>query len=317
MMRPVPHNKVRKIVVVGTSNLKRSEGKASSLYFPKFGYALAKREVALIGYHGPAEAFRGLKDCDPARTAVILVCNETRERHLLRDFAEFAQENAEFTFYKGPKTGTIIGDKPAANRELFKAGILTPPLADGTTRVFSNAPMDSHATTSVVDAGQPLNHERYNTRFINTVRVYNGKSYYVALRALAVSGTMIAAYARLRPTGESEASVHAADTPLDPQLISHFHETIVEENRKRLANLCERLGQVWGPGFYAHDILPCSDTDALYVCESGFKFDDMAYRTALWPISSDLPFLSDHFTVRIADIAAQEISNQCFGHDNR
>ena len=33
--------------------------------------------------------------------------------------------------------------------------------------------------------------------------------------------------------------------------------------------------------------------------------------------SSDLPFLSDHFTVRIADIAAQEISNQCFGHDNR
>lgn len=136
MMRPVPHNKARKIVVVGTSNLKRSEGKASSLYFPKFGYALAKREVALIGYHGPAEALRGLKDCDPARTAVVLVYSETRERHLLRDFAEFTRKNAEFTFYNGPKTGEIIGDKPAANRELSKAGILTPQLADGTTRVF-------------------------------------------------------------------------------------------------------------------------------------------------------------------------------------
>ena len=317
MMRPVPHDTVRKIVVVGTSNLKRSEGKASSLYFPKFGYALAKREVALIGYHSPAEAAQGLKDCDPARTAVILVYSETRERHLLRDFADLTQKNAAFTFYNNPKTGEIIGDKLATNSELSGAGILTPPLAGGTTRAFSNAPMDSHATTSVVDTGQPLNPERYNTRFINTVRVHNGKSYYVALRTLAVSGTMIAAYIRLRPTGESEASVHAADTPLDPHLIAHFHKTIVEENRERLTDLCERLGRVWGPGFYAHDILPCSDTDALYVCESGFKFDDMAYRTALWPISSDLPFLSDHFTVRIADIAAQEISNQCFGRDIR
>ena len=47
--------------------------------------------------------------------------------------------------------------------------------------------------------------------------------------------------------------------------------------------------------------------------KSGFKFDDQDYRDALWPISSDLPFLMDHFTVAIADLAAEVIAEQCFG----
>lgn len=77
-------------------------------------------------------------------------------------------------------------------------------------------------------------------------------------------------------------------------------------------DLCERMGHVLGPGFYAHDILPCSDDRQLYVCETGFKFDDMSLREWLWPISSDLPFLSDHFTMNIADRAADELVRQCF-----
>ena len=128
---------------------------------------------------------------------------------------------------------------------------------------------------------------------------------------------MISAYVRLRPTGGPEASVHAGDTPLDPALISHFHKTLVESNRAPLIRLCQQIGEVLGPGFYAHDILPSRETGELYVSEAGFKFDDQALREALWPISSDLTFLMDHFTVGIADLAAEEIARQCFGADHR
>src|SRR5262249_22980527 len=136
-------------------------------------------------------------------------------------------------------------------------------------------------------------------------------------RALAVTGTMIAAFVRLRPTGQAEASVHAGDTPTDRDLISHFHTTLVEANRSRLFHLCEQIGKALGPGFYGHDVLPCRETGKLYVSETNFKFDDEDYRDALWPMSSDLPFLIDHFTVAIADLSAETIAWQCFGQKQR
>jgi len=187
----------------------------------------------------------------------------------------------------------IIGDKRATNDIFSKAGIPVPPNAgpQATNKVFSNALIGSRGATAVIDIGRPLDMDRYNTWFIDTVHDYMGKSYYVAIRTLAVTGTMISAFVRLRPTGEAETSVHAVDTPKDADLISYFHQTLVEANRPRLIQLCERIGKVLGPGFYCHDILPSRETGELFVCETGFKFDDMAYRDHLWSISTDLPFL--------------------------
>jgi hypothetical protein len=290
-------------------------GKVSpELYFPKFGYALSKLGISLIAYRHPADALRNIKNHDPARTAFILVYNECFQRELLPHFADLAS-NTELRFYNAPSVGAIIADKRATNQVFSEAGIPVPTIVDteATSKVFSNVLIGSHNTTAIIDIGRPVDSSRYNTRFIDTVHDYKGKSYYVALRTLAVTGTMIAAYARLRPTGEAEASVHSSDTPKDPDLISHFHETLVEANRPRMMQLCEQIGKVLGPGFYAHDILPSRETSEFFVSETGFKFDDGGYREALWSISYDLPFLMDHFTVAIADLEAVAIATQCFG----
>lgn len=290
-------------------------GKATpTLYFPKFGYALAKQGISLIAYRDPAEALRNIASHDPDRTAFILIYNETFQRDHFQSFAKLLVHN-EFRLYNAPSIGEIIGDKAMTNAVFSKAGISVPRMVFGeaTSKVFSNARIGTHAAISIVDAGQPLDKERYNTLFIDTVHEYRGNSYHVALRALAVTGTMLSAFVRLRPIGEGDASVHAGDTPQNAALISYFHETLVESNRPRLVEMCEQIGKALGPGFYAHDILPKRDTGELYVCETGFKFDDQDLREALWPISSDLPFLSEHFTVSVADLAAGEIAKQCFG----
>jgi hypothetical protein len=303
------------IALVGTSEGGfHGRGKASPLYFPKFDHALARRGVSLVAYPEPAVALSHIDDHDPARTAFILIYNETKQRELLQNFAELTSRT-EFRFYNPPSVGETIGDKRSTNRLFSTTGIPVPPLVntEATIRVFSNAAIGSRKPTAIIGPGQAIDRDRYNTRFIDTAHEYRGKSYYVSLRTLAVTGDMISAYVRLRPTGEAEASVHNKDTPKDPQLISHFHETLIEANRGRLIQLCEQIGKVLGPGFYAHDILPCRDTGELYVCEAGFKFDDLTYQEALWPISSDLRFLTDHSTYAFADLAAEAVIQQCFG----
>ena len=248
----------------------------------------------------------------------ILVYNEVFQRDLLPSFDDLVS-NTKFRFYNAPSIGEIIGDKPATNAYFERSGIPVPPMEKNiaTSKVFSNASIGAHAPTVTVDIGQPLDTNRYNTRFIDTGHEFKGKSYYVALRTLAVTGTMIAAFVRLRPTGQAEASVHAGDTPKDRDLISHFHTTLSRGQSLALLQLCEQIGKALGPGFYGHDILPCRETGKLYVCETDFKFDDEDYRDALWPISSDLPFLIDHFTVAIADLSAEAIARQCFGQKQK
>jgi hypothetical protein len=317
-LAPGSSNQKFTIALVGTSNSGLSGfGKASpTLYFPKLGYAFAKRGVSLVAYRDPDDALRDIDNHDPARTAFVLVYNELFQRDEFQHFADLTS-HAEFRFYNAPSAGAIIGDKRATNAAFVNAGISVPPMMRtaevNTSKVFSNAPIGSRAATAIIDVGQPIDVDRYNTCFIDTAHDYKGKSYYVSLRALAVTGTMISAYVRLRPTGEAEASVHTIDTPKDPHLIAHFHKLLVETNRPQLIKLCKQIGDVLGPGFYCHDILPSRETGELYVCETGFKFDDGLYREWLWPISSDLPFLMDHFAIGIADLAAEVVAEQCFG----
>jgi hypothetical protein len=298
------------VILVGTSEAGyEGMGKVSPhLYFPKFVYGLAKRGAALIGYRDCAEALRNISRHDPKRTIVVLIYNESFQREAMKEFESLASQG-DFIIYNAPRTGEIIGDKIANNKFLQDSGILTPSIVNGKVnqRTFSNARVGSNAAVNVVDAGQPLDPERYNSSFINTVHTFKGKSYYVALRTLTVTDTILSAYVRLRPVEENSPSVHAMNTPRDPELISHFHHALVTLRQNELDGLCEKMGLALGPGFYVHDILPCADDGRLYVSETGYKFDDMAYRDWLWPISADLPFLDDHFTINIADMAANEV----------
>ena len=236
------------IALVGTSKSGLyGFGKASpTLYFRKFGYALTKFGVSLVAYRDPDDALRDIDNHDPTRTAFILVYNEVFQRDDLQHFADLTS-HTEFRFYNAPSIGATIGDKRESHAVFSRAGVLVPPMAGtsdvATRKIFSNAPIGTHAPTTIINVGQTLDANKYNTWFIDTAHNYKGKSYYVALRTLAVTDTMISAYARLRPTGEPEASVHANDTPRDPNLIAHFHETLVEANRPKLISALRANGR--------------------------------------------------------------------------
>jgi hypothetical protein len=305
------------VALVGTSQAKlHGIGKAApAFYFPKFSYALEKFDTSLIAYQSPDLALAGLRKYETGRTAVILIYNETYQRDLLPTFSRLCSEsNSGFYFYNAPSIAEIIGDKEAAGKFFITNGIPSPrevKTLSEDSKVFSNIRIGSHEPTEILEPGRQVDPKRYNTVFINTAHKFRDRSYYASIRALAVSSNLFCAYIRLRPAG-AEASVHAADTPLDADLISYFHETLVTANRQKLIELCRQLGGALGRGFYAHDILPCSETGRLYVCESNFKFDDATYRDHLWPISSDLPVLSEHYTGTIMDLAAKTLIEECF-----
>jgi hypothetical protein len=77
-----------------------------------------------------------------------------------------------------------------------------------------------------------------------------------------------------------------------------------------MESLCEKIANVFGLGFFSHDILPERETGRLLVCETGFKFDDRLYRAHLMPLAGQLAadeVLSDRFPVHSAELFAGEL----------
>jgi hypothetical protein len=208
---------------------------------------------------------------------------------------KLARECTEQVWH-GLTLARLIADKSATNRTLADAGIPVPKLALGDrapSLVFSNENSASGALAFLVDPGSNLDPARYNTEFVDTVQVYNNKAYFVCLRAMCVGATCTAIYVRARATAEKNASVHNKDTPQDAGLLNHLYWNVVHPRETRIANLCASIAERLGSGFFSHDILPCNSSGKLYVCETGFKFDDRALRIQLGGLGARIPF-NDH-----------------------
>jgi hypothetical protein len=171
--------------------------------------------------------------------------------------------------------------------------------------------MGSHAPVYVVDAGEPLDRDRYNTEWIDTRHSHNGRDYYVALRAMAVGRRCASIILRLRPVEQGDASVHNTDTPLDAELWNALYQRIVIPKTKAIWSICEQISDVLGLGFYAHDILPEHPSGRLLVCETGYKFDNRNLRSHLAALSGRIivdDFLSARFVTNSAECFASELS---------
>ncbi|WP_291572387.1 hypothetical protein [Bradyrhizobium sp.] len=130
------------------------------------------------------------------------------------------------------------------------------------------------------------------------------------LRAMAVGSRCLSVFVRACPVEQGDASVHNTDTPVGADLWNFFYRTIVIPQMPAIESLCERIANVFGLGFFSHDILPERETGRLLVCETGFKFDDRLYRTHLMQLAGQLAadeFLSDRFPARSAELFADEI----------
>jgi hypothetical protein len=211
-----------------------------------------------------------------------------------------ARENNMIVLH-GIELGRLIADKTRTNRALGEAGISVPKLVTENTarfEVFSNENAASHAAAFVHDTGAELDLQRYNTAYIDTTQYYAGQVYYVVVRAMSVGTKCVSITVRARATSEGDPSVHGTDTPLDVGLLNHLYEKIVLPRKKAIIDVCEAIGTRLGLAFYSHDILPCNASDHLYVCETGFKFDNSDTRTHLAPLADSIPF-NDHVAAAI------------------
>lgn len=77
-------------------------------------------------------------------------------------------------------------------------------------------------------------------------------------------------------------------------------------------DIAQKLHQVLGHGFFAHDLLIDGETGAIFVCEGGFKFNDGTYTAHLDIISDKLPSHQILFPTRkFAEFSADIFVKQC------
>ena len=78
-------------------------------------------------------------------------------------------------------------------------------------------------------------------------------------------------------------------------LLKHLHEKLVVNRISDYCELSKQIGRILGPGFYAHDVLVDNRSGQLYLCETGFKFYDVAYCNQVRDVISDRAFRHNIF----------------------
>jgi hypothetical protein len=207
--------------------------------------------------------------------------------------------------------GDILGDKLATYRAFSAVGIPMPKPIDGVTqqRVFSMERVGTNRPVIVVEGGQPIEPARLNTEFIDTSQEYLGKRYYICLRAMCVGPKPYAIIVRAAEVGENP-SVRSIYTKLNPGLLNFLYEKVVVDRRVQIERICTDVAKLLGIGFYAHDLLPDSGSNKVFLCESGFKFEDTATREHFAPIAGELKFWDDIETglEKAAALLAEQLS---------
>lgn len=225
--------------------------------------------------------------------ALINLYNEERpgipNTQCMRD----AQRNAVVVF-NPVQMGKTLGYKPDTNNLYAASGIPVPEMYIGPDdKVFSNAIQNTSQAAWVTASLTPEEEGRYNTRFIETQRAFEGHLYRNTVRVLACGPHIVHGFVGLRRVSDipGQASVHGVNTPPDPDLVSYFFEELFEKRRADLEVLTRKINDVIGPGFYHHDLLINSETDEIYVCETGIKFDAFAFHGKMTPILAQTPCL--------------------------
>lgn len=277
-------------------------------YFPGFTQRLAEAGVDCSFVFNEDGLEAALDDRD---TAILHIFNEEKA-HPVNARIRAAEARAGVVFCS-QRAARIAAEKPRANRFLTSRGIAMPPLVNEAapdTAVFSNAAIGSGRRTAVVPEGTRLDPGRYNARYIDTRLTFEGVTYHTMFRIQAVGRKVQHAYPRARDVKERSASVHSKDTPANGPLIEYLFQTLIDGRREEIARHTLAMGEILGPGFYAHDMVVCNTTGALYMVETGFKFNDTPYATYLQPDAQRMPsnrvFYTGEYPVRAADLFLEE-----------
>ncbi|HQY44804.1 MAG TPA: hypothetical protein PK450_11575 [Paracoccaceae bacterium] len=234
----------------------------------------------------------------------IAIWNEEKHRNGDPAFRE-ATESAGLLF-NSFATGAKIARKLETNIWLSGHGIRMPPVVrDGEDHVFSNTALGSSQPVALVAPGDPIDPERYNTRYIDTRVDHEGRPYLTSVRLMAVGPHVVGAFVGARDMRWQRFSVHGVDTPMDAGLVNFLYDRLYLSRKAEFADIARRLHAVLGPGFYHHDLIVERDTDLIYLCEVGFKFDASAFAANMRPIAADVPWLRPFYTDEFASKSAE------------
>jgi len=253
------------------------------LFFPIFCEALRTEGISTRFVTSAQELARAVV----GNCAVVHVFQEVSVRIDFKAILD-AQRKATLVF-NHPQMGPVIARKDDTHRFLTRHGIPMPAMNAIDGPIFSNHVQSCAAPVAVVDDASQLDRSRYNTRFVDTRVAFEGREYYTTVRLLCVGREILHAYVRARDVVEQIPSVHAKDSPLNPALLEHLQAGLVTARMAELKELARALADALGPGFYSHDLLIERSTDLIYVCETGFKFNDWSYTDRISPIAHMLP----------------------------
>jgi hypothetical protein len=184
--------------------------------------------------------------------------------------------------------GRVVGHKVRQNKVLTAANVPMPRLiqaGDEFDTVFSNQITNANVAVQLVDRAENLNPSRYNTEYVDCRYEYGGETWNVCIRAQAIGERVLFSWVR---AGKGP-SVHNRDTPVDAEMIRHFHRKLIDPNMDQINNIARHVKKAIGVGLFAHDILPCAQTGRFFLCETNFKFYDGIHRFHMAPIAKDHP----------------------------
>ena len=245
-------------------------GKANAArYFPEFCRVLRAHDLSVrfCTDLGQVDALLS----QPMPTVLVNVFPEDRMQIWSKELESL--EAKAVAVYNRASLGPILADKAQTANFFDENDLPRPPPFRPDAAVFSNSRFGSHKGAALVEAGKAIDTRRHNTAFIDTSVPFGSKSYHTTGRLLAIDGEIAHAFVRARDAKDDDPSVHEGDTPDDPDLLAFLHTELVEPRRAEFGELARRLAGAMGPGFYVHDILIERDSDRIFVCESGLKFD--------------------------------------------
>ena len=174
--------------------------------------------------------------------------------------------------------------------------------------VFSNETR-STAAASVVVRAEEAEEGRYNTEFIDTRVSFEGKEYFTCLRLMCLTGTVLDTLVRALPV-DMGPNVRTRNMPVDALMMQHMHRVLVEEIFPALQALAKQIGDIFGDGFYAHDVLVEKGTNRILLAEPGWKLHDFTFSKHFHSIRHLLPDnkLGDGIYQRhVADVLMQHL----------
>lgn len=295
---PQPRNaKARVVLTALTPGGAGADGKVSKRDFlPTFCDTLRRNDIATAWVSSTRELSRALRVEEPV--VLIHLFGEDRNQIESPELAELEQR-AVATFNRSG-IGPLLADKLDSHRAFAAAGIPVPDLreAGGFVRSRLGTGLPTAITPNDTSVTRQEDDRQIRTEFVDTRVEFGNRRYFTSIRLLCIDNVVLHAYPRARDDQEGDASVHAHDTPADPALIEHLHKSLVQPRSVEFTSIAQQLYEVLGHGFYVHDLVIEAATGAVFVCETGFKFDDAAYWRHLEPIASRIPSQSVLFPVQ-------------------